>query len=217
MVCIVKVMIFSSSHVRMWELDHKEGQVPKNWCFQTVVLKKSLESPLDSMKIKLVDPKGNQPRIFTGSTEAETEAPTLWPPDAKSRLTGKDPDAGKDWRREEKEATEEGITGWHHQHHGHDFEQIPRDGERQGTWSAVVHGVTESRTRLSNWTTTDRIDPAGSQNPYHQHQAWMKSKPVLCPLLLTILQLRHLPPRLPSPVSCSSCLFAWCQPPCASC
>ena len=89
-------------HVRMWELDHKEGRAPKNWCFQTVVLEKALESPLDSKEIEPVYPKGNQSWIFIGRTDAKAEAPILWPPDAKSRLTGKDPDAGKDWVQEEK-------------------------------------------------------------------------------------------------------------------
>ena len=99
--------VFSSSHVWMWELDHKEGWVPKNWCLQIVVLEKTPESPLGCKKIKPVNPKGNQPWIFTGRTDAEAEAPVVWPPDAKSRLIRKDPDAGKDWRQEEKRATED--------------------------------------------------------------------------------------------------------------
>ena len=94
----------SSSHVRMWELDHEEGRVPKNRCFQTMVLEKILESPLNIKEIKLINPKGNQPWIFTGRTDLEAWAPILWPPDAKSWLIGKDPDAGKDWRQEEKGA-----------------------------------------------------------------------------------------------------------------
>ena len=89
---------FSSSHVWMWELNHKESWAPKNWCLQTVVMEKTLKSPLDSKKIQPVYPKGNQPWIFTGRTEAEAEASLLWLPDAKSQLIGKDPDAGKDWR-----------------------------------------------------------------------------------------------------------------------
>ena len=98
---------FSSSHVWMWELDHKESWKPENWWFWTVVLEKTPESPLDRNEIKPVNPKGNQPWIFIGRTDAEAEAPILWPPDVKSWLIGKDPDAGKDWRQEEK-----GITGW---------------------------------------------------------------------------------------------------------
>ena len=102
---------FSSSHVWKWELDHKESWVPKNWCLQTVVLERTLESPLDSKEIKPVNPKGNQPWIFIGRTDAKTEAPILWPPNAKSWLIGKDPDAGKDWGQEEK-GGDRGLDGW---------------------------------------------------------------------------------------------------------
>ena len=105
---------FSSSHVQMWELDHKEGWVPKNWCFQIVVLEKTFESPLDSNEIKPVNPKKDQPWIFTGRTDAEAETSILWPPDAKIGLTGKDPDAGEDWGQEEKGTTEDEMVGWHH-------------------------------------------------------------------------------------------------------
>ena len=111
---------FSSSQVQMWELVYKEGWAPKNWCFQTVVLEKTLESPLDSKEIKPVHPKGNQLWIFTGRTDAE--APILWPPDVKNWLIGKDPDAGKDWRQEEKGMTEDEMVGWHHRFDGHKFE-----------------------------------------------------------------------------------------------
>ena len=113
---------FSNSHVWMWELDYKESWVPKNWCFWTVVLQKTLESPLDSKEIQPVHPKGNQSWIFIGKTDAETEAPGLWPPDVKSWLIGKDPIAGKDWRQEEKGRTEDEIVGWHHQLDGHEFQ-----------------------------------------------------------------------------------------------
>ena len=105
---------FSSSHVWMWELDNKEGWVPKNWCFWTMVLQKTLESPLDCKEIKPVNPKGNQSWICIGRTDAETETPILWPPDAKNWLIGKDPDAGNDWRREKKGMTEDDMVGWHH-------------------------------------------------------------------------------------------------------
>ena len=91
----------------MWELDHKEGWVPKNWCFQTVVLEKTLDSPLDSKEIQLVHSKGDESWVFIGGTDVEAETPILWPPDAKSWLTGKDPDAGKYWRQEEKGVTED--------------------------------------------------------------------------------------------------------------
>ena len=118
------------SHVWMWELDHKEGWVPKNWFFQTVVLEKTLESLLDYREIKPVNPKRNQPWIFIGSTGAE--APILWAPDANNRLIVKEPDAEKDWGQE-KGATEDEMVGWHHRLNGHDFEQTQKDGEGQGS------------------------------------------------------------------------------------
>ena len=124
---------FSSSHGWMWELDHTESWALKNRCFWTVVLEKTLESPLDCKEIKLVHPKGNQSWIFIGRTDAETEVPVLWPPDAKNWLTGKDPDAGKDWRQEEKGMTEDKVVGWHHWLDGHDFEQAPGVDDRQGS------------------------------------------------------------------------------------
>ena len=121
---------FSSSHIWMWELDYKEIWVLKNWCFWTVVLEKVLESPLDSKEIKPVHPKGNLSWIFIERTDAE--APILWPPDVKSQLIGKDPDAGKDWGQEEKGTTEDEMVGWHHWLNGHEFEQAPGVGEGQG-------------------------------------------------------------------------------------
>ena len=124
---------FSSSHVQLWELDHKEGRGPKNWCFWTVVLEKTLERPLNCKEIKPVNPKGNQPWLFIGRTGAEVEASILWPPDAKSWLIGKDPDAGKDWRQEEKGMTEDEMVEWHHWLSGHEFEQMPGDSEGQGS------------------------------------------------------------------------------------
>ena len=124
---------FSSSHVWMWQLDHKESWVPKSWCFWTVVLEKTLDSPLNCKEIKPVNPKGNQSWIFIGGTDAEAEAPILWPPNAKSWLIGKDPDAGKDWRQEEKGTTEDEMVGWHHRLNGHEFEQAPGVGDGQGS------------------------------------------------------------------------------------
>ena len=123
---------FSSSHVWIWELDHKESWVMKNWCFWTVVLEKTLESPLDCKEIQPVHPKGNQSWIFIGRIDAESKIPILWPPDAKSWLTGKDPDAGRDWRQEEKGTTKDEMVGWHHQLNGHEFEQALGVGGRQG-------------------------------------------------------------------------------------
>ena len=113
---------FSSSHVWMWELDHKESWVPNNWCFWTVVLEKTLESPMDCKQIQPVHPKRNQPWIFIGRTDAEAEALILWPPDANNWLIWKDPGAGKDWRREKKGTTEDEMVGWHHWLDGHEFD-----------------------------------------------------------------------------------------------
>ena len=126
-------MCFSSSHVWMWELDYKESRVLKNWCFWTVVLEKTLESPLDCKVIQPVHPKGNQSWIFTGRTDAKADAPTLWSLDAKSQLIGKDPDAGKDWGQEEKGVTKDEVVGWHLWINGHESEQTPGDGEGQGS------------------------------------------------------------------------------------
>ena len=117
----------------MWELDYKESWAPKNWCFWTVVLEKTLERPLGCKEIQPVNPKGSQSWIFIGRTNAETETPILWPRDAKNWLIGKDPDAGKDWRREEKGTTENEMVGWHHQLDGHEFEQTSGVGDGQGS------------------------------------------------------------------------------------
>ena len=120
---------FSSSHVWMWELDHNEGQEPKNWCFWTVVLEKTLKSPLDSNEIKPVNSKGTQSWTFLGRTDAE--AVILWPRDVKSWLIRKDSVAGEDWGQKEKGVTEDEMIGWHHWLNGHEFDQTPGDIERQ--------------------------------------------------------------------------------------
>ena len=112
---------FYSSHVWIWESDYKESWASKNRCFWTVVLGKTLESPSDCTEIQPVNPKGNQSWIFFGRTDAEAEAPVLWPDDGKNLLIGKDPDAGKDWRQEEKGMTQDEMVGWHHQLNGHGF------------------------------------------------------------------------------------------------
>ena len=138
----------------MWELDHKEGLEQKNLCFWTVVLQKTLESPLDSKEIKPVNPKGNQPCIFTGRSDAEIEATVLWPPDVKNWLIGKDPDAGKDWGQEERGMTKDRMVRWHHQLNGHEFEQAPGVGGGQGSpvccspWGCKEPDMTE----WLNWT-----------------------------------------------------------------
>ena len=133
----------------MWELHHKEGWMLKNWCFWTVVLEKTLESPLDSKEIKPVHPKGNQSWIFFGRTDAEAKAPILLPPDVKSSLIRKDPDIWKDWRQEEKGMTEDEMVGWHHWLNGHEFEQALGDDEGQASleccspWGLKELGTTE--------------------------------------------------------------------------
>ena len=116
----------------MWELDHKESSVLKNWCFWTVVLVKTFESPLDCREIQSVHFKGDQSWVFIGRTDVEAETPIFWPPDAKSWLIWKDPDAGKDWGQEEKGMTEDEMVGWHHRHNGHGFGWTPEVGDGQG-------------------------------------------------------------------------------------
>ena len=122
---------FSSSHVWMWELDHKEGWMLKNRCFWAVVLENTLENPLDCNEIKPVNPKGNQSWIFIRRSDAEAEVPILWPPDVRNQVIGKDSDAGKDWRQEEKGVTEDEMVGWLHRLNGCKFEQALGDGEGQ--------------------------------------------------------------------------------------
>ena len=138
----------------MWELDHKKGWVPKNFCFLIVVLEKTLKSPLDSKEIKPVNPEGNQSWIFIRMTDAEAEAPILWSPDVKSQLIGKDPHAGKDWRQEQKRTTEDEMVWWHHCFKGHEFEPTPWMMKDREAWHAEVHGVTKGQTYLSDWTTS---------------------------------------------------------------
>ena len=164
--------VFSNSHVRMWELNHKESLVPKNRCFWTVVLEKTLESPLDCKEIQLVHPKGNQSWIFTGRTDAECLI--LWPPDANNWLIGKDPDAGKDWRQEEKGTTEDEMVEWHHRHDGHEFEQAPRVGDEQGslaccsTWGHEELDMTEQLNELNEWWCPDWLLPRGCWMGLHR-------------------------------------------------
>ena len=145
---------FSSSHVWIWELGRKESWAPKNWCFWTVVLEKTLESPLDCKEIQPVHPKGVQSWVFIGRTDAEAETPVLWPPDAKNWLIGKDPDAGKQSRWEEKGMTEDEMVGWHNQLHGHEFGWTWGFGDGQGglvcycPWDLREADTTEQL----NWT-----------------------------------------------------------------
>ena len=144
---------FPNSHICLRELDHKESWVPGNWCFWTVVLEKTLESPLDSKEIKPVSPKGNQSWIFIGRTDVKAEMPILWPPDAKNWLHRKKPDTGKDWRQEEKGTTEDEMAGSHHQLYGHEFEQASKIGDGQGSLACCsLWGRKESdTTERLNW------------------------------------------------------------------
>ena len=151
----------------MWELDCEESWVPKNWCFWTVVLKKTLESPLDCKEIQTVHPKGDQSWVFIGKTDAEAKTPVLWPPDAKSWLIGKDSDSGRDWGQEEKGTTEDEMAGWHHQLDGHEFGWTLGVGDGQGglaCCSSWGHKESDTTARL-NWTEvlqgTGTTDPSG--------------------------------------------------------
>ena len=165
---------FPGTHVWMWELD-KEGWALKNRCFQTVVLEKTLENPLHSKMIKPVNPKGNQPWIVIGRTDADTEAPILWPPDAKSWLIRKDTGAGKEWRQEEKGMPEEKTVGWHHWRNGHEFEQTPGDGEGQGSLASCSPWGSQ-RVR-HNWAAEQQQQPLEklrlTDNKWLLHRHWI--------------------------------------------
>ena len=152
--CSFDLHFSSSGHIWMWELDCEESWVPKNWCFWTVVLEKTLESPLDSKEVQPVHTKGDQSWVFIGKTDAKAETPILWSPLAKSWLIGKDSDAGRDWGQEEKGMTEDEMAGWHHWLDRHEFEWTPGVGDGQGgqvccdSW-----GCKDSdRTEQLNWT-----------------------------------------------------------------
>ena len=144
---------FSSSHVQMCVLNHKEGRVPKNWCFWTLVLEKTLEIPLDCKEIKPVNPKGNQPWAFIGRTDAEAEAPILWPPDAKSWLIVKDFDAGKTGQKE-KRATRMRWLGSIISSMDMNLSKLQETVADREAWRAAIYGVTKGQTWLGDWTTT---------------------------------------------------------------
>ena len=166
----------------MWELDYKESWVLKNWCFWTMVLEKTLESPLDFKEIQPVHPKGDQSWVFIGRTEVEAETLILWPPDAKSWLIWKDLNVGKDWRWEEKGMTEDEMVGWHHQLNGHEFEMV----KDRKAWCAAVCGVAKSWTQLSKWTELTEV----SQD--RGTVSWLKLLPWLN-VLIVVGSTNHVP------------------------
>ena len=163
--------------IRMWELDYKESWTLKNWCFWTVVLEKTLERPLDCKEIQPVHPKGDQSWVFIGRTDVEAETPILWPPDAKSWLIGKDPDAGKD-SGQEKGMTEDKMVGWHHWLDGHGFGWTPGVGDWQGGLACCSSWGSKGRTWLSDWTEINWLEPSCTwfENevaiPKLQKQSW---------------------------------------------
>ena len=142
----------------MWELDYKESWVLKNWCFFTVVLEKTLESPLDCKEVEPVHPKGDQSWVFIGRTDVEAATPILCPPDAKSWLIWKDPDAGKDWGQKEKGVTEDEMVGWPHRLNGNGFGWTLELAMGREAWRAAIHGVAKSQTQLSDWTELTWLD-----------------------------------------------------------
>ena len=159
-VCLVKAMVFSSSHVWMWELNCEESWALKNLCFWTVVLEKTLESPLDYKEIQPVHSKGDQSWVFIGRTDAKAETPILWPPDEKSWLIGEDSDAGRDWGQEKKRTREDEMAGCHHWLYGRESEWSPGVGDGQGglaccdSWGRKESDTTERM----NWTETQSWD-----------------------------------------------------------
>ena len=148
---------FSSCYVCIWELDHEEGGVSKNWCFWIVMLEKTLESPLDCQEIKPVSPKGNQLWILIGRTDNEAETSIFWPPDMQSLLIGKHPDAGKDWRQEEKGMTEDRLLDIFTDSIDMNLSKLQEIVENRGDWHTTVYEVAKRWTSFSDWTTTTYV------------------------------------------------------------
>jgi len=159
----------------MWELDYKENWAPKSWCFWTVVLKKTLESPLDCKEIQLVHPKGDQSWVFIGRTDVEVETPILWPPDVKSWLIWKDSDAGKDWGQEEKGTTEDEMVGWHHWLNGHGFGWTLVFGDGQGGQACCGSWGYKEPTERLNWTELNRLQYPAWVNPCTEESGGLQS------------------------------------------
>ena len=172
---------FSSSHVWMWELDYKESWALKNWCFWTVVLEKTLESSMDCKEIQPVHPEGDQSWVFIGRTEAEAETPLLWSPDANNWLIGKDSDSGKDWRQEEKGMTADETVGWYHWLNGHEFEQAPGVGDRQGSLACCSpwgHKESDTTEQL-NWLTSKTMKRKHSKTFLYFPTLWKQKMRIL--------------------------------------
>ena len=171
----------------MWELNYNEGWALKHWFFWTVVLEKTLESPLDSKEIQAVHPKGDQSWVFIGRTDVEAETPILWPPDAKSWLFGKDPDAGKDWGQEEKGTTEDEMVGWHHQLNRHEFGWTPGVGDGQGNLACC------SPWDHKEWDTTEWLNWTDNNKKELKSQKQVQCKFKVNPSLLHSVQVGDSP------------------------
>ena len=168
----------------MWELDCEESWLPKNWCFWTVVLEKTLESPLDSKEIQSVHPKGDQSWVFIGRTDAEDETPIFWPPHVKSWLIGKDSDAGTDWWQEEKGTTEDEMARWHHRLDGHEFELNPGVGDEQGRLVCWFIG-SQRVGHMSDWTKPSMAPPIRTRPSFPLTEVKSSQIGKSCPTLVT--------------------------------